>query len=151
MKKFIIVLIAFSLAVFGAGTLIEPQSRISKIRDDSLCPVVGCSRLECHDYSNVPELDGQVSMVCPEVKTCSSVECHAASELSSGYLQADNASLNMWILMPVILVIGILHILTRKPNAKSKTSQNATDSSDLLKIDGQENMEMDNRIAGDRK
>ena len=62
---------------------------------------------ECHGFDAVPEPDGVHEMSCPEA-SCASVECHAWDSLVGRYRQASDASLNVWILMPVALVVGLV-------------------------------------------
>ena len=51
-------------------------------------------------------------MTCPEA-ACSSTECHAWDSLTNRYHQASDASLNLWILAPVVLVVGLV-LLVKK-------------------------------------
>ena len=68
---------------------------------------------ECHDYANVPGPDGVHEMVCPE-STCASVECHAWDTLvSGGYRSASDASLNLWVLGPVVFFGGLILVLKK--------------------------------------
>jgi hypothetical protein len=101
------VLMVFCVAVTVAGFTIEPKSAIAPITTESACPATGCASGSCHGFDNVPEPDGVSEMVCPEAG-CASVECHAWDTLTNRYHQASDASLNVWILMPVILVIGLV-------------------------------------------
>ena len=79
---------------------------------DSPCPAVGCASGECHGLDDVPAPDGIHEMNCPEV-SCSSVECHAWDTLATRYRQASDASLNLWVLAPVVLVVALV-LLVRK-------------------------------------
>ncbi len=54
----------------------------------------------------VPEPDGVHEMMCPEAG-CTSVKCHGWDSLIGRYHQASDMSLNVWILMPVALVLGL--------------------------------------------
>ena len=60
----------------------------------------------------MPGPDGVHEMACPE-SSCSSVECHAWESLAGRYHQASDASLNVWVLAPVALVVA-LAIIVRK-------------------------------------
>ena len=51
-------------------------------------------------------------MTCPEAG-CASVDCHAWDTLASRYHQASDASLNLWILMPVALVMALALIMRK--------------------------------------
>lgn len=115
MKKILIFFAAFALVVaciFGAGMLIEPATRISAITPDSSCPAAGCASGQCHGFDDVPAPDGVHEMICPEA-SCASTECHAWESLTGRYHQASDASLNVWVLAPVVLVVGLV-LLVRK-------------------------------------
>ena len=114
-KKLLIALAAFALVgacVLAAGTAIEPATGVSRIEASSPCPATGCASGECHGFENVPEPDGVHEMACPEA-SCASVECHAWDTLATRYHQASDASLNLWILAPVALVVGLV-LLVKK-------------------------------------
>lgn len=109
MRKIIATVAVFLLAgacVVGAVALVQP------IAADSPCPVVRCASGECHGFDDVPEPDGVHEMTCPEA-SCASVECHGWETLSSRYHQASDASLNLWILMPVALVVALVGIMRK--------------------------------------
>lgn len=116
MRKVIVVLLAFVLtgaAVFGAGLLADSSTGLPQpIKVDSPCPASGCASGECHGFDNVPEPDGAHEMTCPEA-SCADVACHAWDSLTTRYHQASDASLNLWILAPVALVVGLV-LLARK-------------------------------------
>lgn len=115
MKKTILALGVFLLiccVVFAAGFAIEPSTSVHVVTEESACPVVGCTSGECHGFDNVPAPDGEHEMICPEAG-CASVECHAWDTLMGRYHQASNASLNLWILMPVALAV-VLMLVVRK-------------------------------------
>ena len=82
------------------------------ITETSPCPVVGCASGSCHGFDDVPEPDGVHEMTCPEA-SCASVECHGWETLGSRYHQASDASLNLWILMPVALVVALVGIVRK--------------------------------------
>ena len=97
MRKIIATVVVFLLAgacVVGAVALVQPDVlSVRPIAADSPCPVV-------HE------------MTCPEA-SCASVECHGWETLSSRYHQASDASLNLWILMPVALVVALVGIMRK--------------------------------------
>lgn len=116
-KKLICVIAAFALAaacVFAAaGVSSESVGAPQHIDAASPCPATGCASGECHDYANVPGPDGVHEMVCPE-STCASVECHAWDTLvSGGYRSASDASLNLWVLGPVVFFGGLILVLKK--------------------------------------
>lgn len=114
-KKGVKTLVAFLLAgglVLAAGFAIEPATAVRPVEAASPCPAVGCASGECHGFDNVPEPDGAIEMSCPETG-CASAECHAWEALSTRYYQASDASLNLWILAPVALVVGLVLIVRK--------------------------------------
>ena len=114
MKKLIAagVLAVAIMLVVVAGFALEPRSAVLPIAADSPCPAVGCASGACHGFGAVPEPDGIHEMTCPEAG-CASVECHAWESLTGRYHQASDASLNMWILMPTVLVLGLWLLVRR--------------------------------------
>ena len=66
----------------------------------------------CHGFDAVPESDGVHEMMRPEAG-CASVECHGWDSLIGRYHQASDMSLNVWILMPVALVLGLWLLVRR--------------------------------------
>lgn len=117
-KKFLLALLGFAVcavAVYGVCAGIGAKDNVSlpqKITADSPCPVVYCASGECHGFDNVPEPDGIHEMKCPEVN-CYSAECHAWETLASRYHQASDGSLNVWVLAPIMLVMGLVLIVRR--------------------------------------
>ena len=115
-RKVIITVVVFALTglcVFGVGAVADPDVGAPQaIAPESACPVVGCASGECHGFDNVPQPDGVHEMTCPEA-ACSSTECHAWDSLTDRYHQASDASLNLWILAPVVLVVGLV-LLVKK-------------------------------------
>lgn len=95
--------------VLGAGRLAEPATGVHALGEGALCPVAGCAG-ECHGYGDVPEPDGAHEMTCPEAG-CASVECHAWDTLQGRYHQASDASMNLWILAPVALVVALVALV----------------------------------------
>ena len=101
MRKLLITLAVFVLAgglVLAAGFAAEPAT--------------GCANGACHGFDDVPEPDGVAEMTCPEAG-CASVECHAWDSLTTRYHQASDASLNLWLLAPVALVVGLVLIVRK--------------------------------------
>ena len=101
-----VVLAALVIAVAVVGFAAVPSSAIQPIAADSPCPAAGCASGVCHGFDAVPESDGVHEMMCPEAG-CASVECHGWDSLIGRYHQASDMSLNLWILMPVALVLGL--------------------------------------------
>ncbi|WP_165063028.1 MULTISPECIES: hypothetical protein [unclassified Adlercreutzia] len=113
MKKSILtvlVMIVFGAVILGVGFVAEPKTSIQPISATSPCPVTGCASGVCHGFDDVPAPDGIHEMACPEA-SCTSVECHALDTLYTRYHQASDASLNIWILMPVVLVVSLVVIV----------------------------------------
>lgn len=113
MRKYAIaatVFVGLVALVLGAGVLMEPRTAVLPVQADSPCPVTACASGECHGFGAVPEPDGVTEMVCPEAG-CASAECHAWDALAGRYHQASDASLNLWILMPVALVVGLVALV----------------------------------------
>lgn len=103
-----------------AGLAAAPESGVHPIGPDSPCPAAGCASGSCHGFGAVPEPDGVHEMACPEA-SCASAECHAWDALVGRYHQASDASLNLWILMPVVLVVVLVlgvNTLSRKEGRK---------------------------------
>ena len=122
-KKLIATLAVFLLVgtcVLGAGFALESESGIHNITPDAACPAVGCVSGECHDYNNIPTPNGEYEMICPEAG-CASVECHAWDALQGRYKQASDASLNLWILAPVVLVVGLIVLINALSAPKKST------------------------------
>lgn len=115
-RKTVIAIIVFALTavcVFAAGGLANSQVSLPRqITVDSPCPATGCASGTCHGFDDVPEPDGINQMVCPETSSCSSVECHAWDTLRGSYRQASDASMNLWILFPAIIVTGLVTLVS---------------------------------------
>lgn len=106
------ILVALVVAVTLAGFAMAPSTAIQPIAADSPCSATGCASGACHGFDAVPEPDGVHEMVCPEAG-CASVECHGWDSLIGRYHQASDMSLNVWILMPVALVLGLWLLVRR--------------------------------------
>lgn len=105
-------LLAAIAAAIAAGFALAPDSAIRPIAADSPCPAAGCASGACHGFDAVPEPDGAHEMMCPEAG-CASVECHGWNSLIGRYHQASDMSLNVWVLMPVTLVLGLWLLVRR--------------------------------------
>lgn len=116
LRKIAITLAVFlivGVGVYGAGRIVNASVGLPHpIVPDSPCPVVGCANGSCHGFDNVPKPDGVHEMSCPEV-SCASLECHAWNTLETRYYQPSDSSLNLWILAPVVLIVGLV-IIVRK-------------------------------------
>lgn len=100
--------------VFAAGSAISLDVALPQaIEASSPCPVTGCASGECHGFADVPEPDGEHEMICPEAG-CASVECHAWDTLGSRYHQASDASMNLWIFFPAMLLLVLVLFVTRR-------------------------------------
>ena len=115
MRKLALTLLAFALAgglVLAAGVAAEPATGVRAVTAESPCPVTGCANGACHGFDDVPAPDGITEITCPEAG-CASVECHAWDSLTTRYHQASDASLNLWLLAPVALVVGLVLIVRK--------------------------------------
>lgn len=116
MKKALVTLAAFLLVgccAFAAGVAADSSVGLPRpIVDNSPCPATACASGACHDFDDVPEPDGVHEMACPEV-SCASVECHAWSSLTTRYYRPSDASLNVWVLLPVALVVGLVMLVKK--------------------------------------
>lgn len=109
----VVVLLLLAVPVFAVGTIADSDVSLpEKITAESACPATGCASGECHGFDNVPQPDGVHEMICPEA-SCASVECHAWDSLMDRYHQASDASLNLWIVMPVVLVIALVLVMRK--------------------------------------
>ncbi len=115
-RKMLITIAVFALVgacTFAAGAAADPSvGPPQPITSESPCPAAGCASGACHGFDDVPEPDGVHEMACPE-ESCSSVECHAWDVLRTRYYQASDASLNLWVLAPVALVVGLVLIVRK--------------------------------------
>ena len=114
-RKTLVALMVFALmgaCVLAFGFTAEPATGVQRIEPTSSCPAVGCVSGSCHGFDDVPQPDGVHEMRCPEA-SCASVECHAWDTLAGRYHQASDASLNLWILAPVTLVMGLVLVVRK--------------------------------------
>lgn len=108
------VFLLFCALVFAAGQAADRDVSLPQpITGESACPVAECASGTCHGFADVPQPDGEHEMACPEA-SCSSVECHAWDTLGSRYHQASDASMNLWIFFPAMLVLALVLFIRRK-------------------------------------
>jgi len=119
-KKTVITIVVFVLIgvlVYGVAALAAPDSVAlpETITESTPCPVANCSQPDggCHAAAEAPVPDGSFTMTCPKVTTCSDSSCHAWERLSTHYLRPSDFSMNLWILVPVVLAVGLV-LLIRK-------------------------------------
>ncbi|MDR1014915.1 MAG: hypothetical protein LBL86_08085 [Coriobacteriales bacterium] len=119
-KKLLVTFVLFVLLgilTFLAGwasdkeTVALPQT----IRAETPCPVAGCTQPDasCHAAGPAPVPNGTLTMECPRVKGCSETDCHAWSRIETTRSKPSDASMNLWILAPVVLVL-VLVAMVRK-------------------------------------
>jgi hypothetical protein len=127
-KKTLITLFVFlvlGVVIWGAGKLASPQSVAlpQAITSEVVCPVAGCTQPDgaCHAAAAAPEPDGSFSMVCPKITSCSDTNCHAWDRLTTRYNKPIDASLNLWILTPVLLSVALVLVVLRTDKARKGT------------------------------
>ena len=109
----VVVLLLLAVPVFAVGAIADPSVSLpERVKAESACPATRCASGECHGFDNVPQPDGVHEMICPEA-SCSSTDCHAWDSLMDRYHQASDASLNIWIVMPVVLVIALVLVMRK--------------------------------------
>jgi hypothetical protein len=120
-RRFLIGLLPFAVVgvlVFAAAWLASPSVALPQaIAPTTPCPVAGCTQPDgaCHAAALAPQPDGSFEMSCPRVEGCADVDCHAWDRISTSAQRSrpSDASLNLWILAPVLLVVGLV-LLVRK-------------------------------------
>ncbi|MDR1184304.1 MAG: hypothetical protein LBK67_05860 [Coriobacteriales bacterium] len=119
LRKLLLALLAFGLV--GALTFLvgwavgQPTTALpERITAATVCPVAGCAQADsCHAATPAPVPDGSFEMLCPRTEGCADVECHAWDRIETTRGRPSDASLNLWILAPVVLVVGLV-LLIRK-------------------------------------
>lgn len=114
-KKLIFTFAALAIVaacVVGAGSLVEPSTGVHALTAESPCPVTQCASGECHGFDDVPLPDGVHEMSCPET-SCASIECHTWDALVDGYRQASGASLTLWLVVPIAVVVVLVAVAKR--------------------------------------
>lgn len=115
-KRLVLTLAVFLVVgalVFVGGVASNAQVGFPQvIASDSPCPAVGCASGECHGFDNIPMPDGIHELSCPEI-SCSATDCHAWDTLVTRYYQPSDSSLNLWIIAPILLVVGLVLIVRK--------------------------------------
>jgi hypothetical protein len=100
--------------VFLAGWALDRQSVAlpGRITAASPCPVAGCTQPDgsCHADSAYPAPDGSFEMYCPRVEGCADTDCHAWGRIGDTRAKPSDASMNLWILAPVVLVLVLVGV-----------------------------------------
>jgi hypothetical protein len=109
------VLVAASVYPALAATAPDGASFLERITPDTPCPVVGCTQLDgaCHAAAAAPVPDGSFTMLCPKVKGCSDIACHAWDRLTAHYRKPSDSSMNLWILAPVLFTVGLVLVVRK--------------------------------------
>jgi hypothetical protein len=88
-----------------------------KITNATLCPVAGCAQPDgvCHAAASAPVPDGTFEMSCPRVSGCADANCHAWERIEATALrsQPSDASMNLWIIVPVLLIVGLVALVRK--------------------------------------
>jgi hypothetical protein len=113
----VFVFVLVGAVAFGAAALAAPaQVALPQvITADTPCPVAGCTQPDglCHAAAVPPEADGSFEMLCPRAAGCTDTTCHAQERLTGHYNRPSDMSMNLWILAPVVLIVGLV-LLVRK-------------------------------------
>ena len=119
-RKIIITLFVFllvGLIVFLAGWALDRQSVAlpERIGPDSPCPVAGCAQPDggCHADGAYPVPDGSFEMACPRIEGCADTSCHAFERIGATRAKPSDASMNLWILAPVALVLVLVWVVRK--------------------------------------
>ena len=119
-KKILITLLVFivmGVFVFGIMRLTNQQSVAlpERIAPDTPCPVVGCTQPDsgCHADGPYPEPDGVILMECPRDVGCTDSQCHAWDRIEMRRTSPNDASMNLWILAPVVLVLLLVGLVRK--------------------------------------
>jgi hypothetical protein len=120
MRKALITLVVFAataaLAFAGSAAAVPGGARLPEaITAATPCPVAGCTQEDgaCHAATPAPEPDATFEMLCPKVKGCADVTCHAWDRLTSHYNRPSDNSLNLWILAPVLFTVALVLIVRK--------------------------------------
>jgi hypothetical protein len=122
LKRLLLTLALFlfvGVLVFFAGRSYDGQSVAlpQPITAATPCPVAGCTQPDgaCHAAAPAPAPDGSFEMACPRITGCVDSDCHAWERIEASAMRGkpSDASLNLWILAPVVLIVGLV-VLVRK-------------------------------------
>jgi hypothetical protein len=85
------------------------------ITAETPCPVAGCAQTDgaCHAAATPPVPDGTFEMLCPVREGCTDTQCHAWERIDSVRTKPLDASMNLWILMPVIFTVALVAIVRK--------------------------------------
>jgi hypothetical protein len=111
-----VIFIVAAVAVFAIAAAATSSVKLPAVIDaQTPCPVAGCTQPDgsCHAGNPSPIPDGSFSMSCPKVQGCSDISCHAGNRLSTHFNKPSDASLNLWILAPVILAMGLIFLVRK--------------------------------------
>jgi hypothetical protein len=108
-------ILAYAASWLGAPASVAAPQIISAATP---CPVAGCTQPDgkCHVLASDPDAptpDGSFEMACPRISGCSSAECHAWERIASGHSKPSDISLNLWIIAPVALILGLVAMVRR--------------------------------------
>ena len=111
----VLVIVLFAAVSFIAVSAAVPDGvkLPQAITPESPCPVAGCTYKECHAAADAPQPVGTFLMTCPDVVSCSSVDCHAWEALTGHYNAPKDWSMNVWILAPVLLVVALVLVVRK--------------------------------------
>ncbi|MDR1422259.1 MAG: hypothetical protein LBI64_05275 [Coriobacteriales bacterium] len=113
--------VVFAVTRLGGGDVVALPQRIAV---DTTCPVAGCMQPDgaCHAAGPYPTPDGNFLMNCPRVVGCTDTNCHAWDRIEGMRSKPSEASMNLWILAPVLLVVALVamvYAMEKRP-AKNK-------------------------------
>jgi hypothetical protein len=111
------VFVVIGVLTFMAGWASDSQSVAlpATITANTPCPVAGCTQPDkgCHAATAYPVPDGSFEMQCPRAKGCADIQCHAWDRIDATRDKPSDASLNLWILVPVLFTVGLVLIVQK--------------------------------------
>ncbi|MDR1422505.1 MAG: hypothetical protein LBI64_06555 [Coriobacteriales bacterium] len=119
-KKLLISFLLFVVVgalVFATGRLASPAVALPEmIVETTPCPVATCVQPDgaCHAAAPAPIPDGTFAMSCPRVEGCADTSCHAWERIETSLRsQPSDISLNLWIIVPVLLCVGLVALVRK--------------------------------------